>query len=101
MEGSLIVGNLTTRPENPKPSLRSSGLSNSLEIVRADGGDIDGVLAVLEEAAEWLVAKGVVGPWRPGFFSRQAFADQIAHGEVYLARLGEETVGDDHASVEG
>jgi len=93
MEGSLIVGNLTTRPENPKPSLRSSGLSNSLEIVRADGGDIDGVLAVLEAAAEWLVTKGVVGPWRPGFFSRQAFADQIARGEVYLARLGEETVG--------
>ena len=93
MEGSLIVGNLTTRPQNPKPSLRSSGLSKSLEIVRAGEGNLDGVLAVLEAAAEWLVTKGIVGPWRPGFFSRQAFADQIAHSEVYASKLGGETVG--------
>ena len=51
------------------------------------------VLAVLEEAAEWLVRKGIVGLWRPGFFSRQIFADQIARGEVYVSKLGGETVG--------
>ncbi len=73
--------------------IRSSRMSNGLEIVRAGDGNLDGVLAVLEEAAEWLVAKGIEGPWRPGFFSRQAFADQIARGEVYVSRLGEETVG--------
>src|SRR5712692_1038216 len=68
-------------------------MSNGREIVRAGDGNLDSVLAVLEEAAEWLVAKGIEGPWRPGFFSRQAFADQIARGEVYVSRLGEETVG--------
>ncbi len=68
-------------------------MSNSLEVVPASGGDLDVVLAVLEEAAEWLVSKGIVGPWRPGFFSRQAFADQIARGEVLVSRLGGETVG--------
>ncbi len=57
-------------------------MSNGLEIARAGGRDLDGVLAVLEDAAEWLVRKGIEGPWRPGFFSRQAFADQIARGEV-------------------
>lgn len=51
------------------------------------------MLAVLEEAAEWLVTKGIEGPWRPGFFSRQAFADQIVRSEVYVSRLGRETVG--------
>ena len=51
------------------------------------------VIAVLEEAAEWLVRKGIVVPWRPGFFSRQIFADQIARGEVYVSKLGGQTVG--------
>ena len=66
---------------------------NNLEIVPASEGDLHGVLSVLEEAAEWLVRKGIEGPWRPGFFSRQAFADQIVRGEVYVSRLGEEMVG--------
>ena len=75
-------------------------MSNELEIVRAVERDLDEVLAVLDEAAEWLVAKGVVGPWIPGSFSRQAFANQIAHGEVYVAKLGRGDCGDSHASVE-
>jgi len=66
---------------------------NGLEIVRAGGGDLDVVLAILDGAAEWLVSKGVVGPWRPGSFSRQAFAIQLDRGEVYVAKLGEETAG--------
>src|SRR5713226_3037015 len=66
---------------------------NGLEVVLAGGSDLDVVLALLDEAAEWLVTKGVVGPWRPGSFSRQDFADHIDRGEVYVAKLGEETVG--------
>ncbi len=68
-------------------------MSSGLELVPAGEGDLDGVLVVLEEAAEWLVTKGIEGPWRPGFFSRQAFADQIAHGEMYVSKVGKETVG--------
>src|SRR5713226_2938847 len=66
---------------------------NGLEVVLAGGSDLDVVLAVLDDAAEWLVTKGVVGPWRPGSFSREAFAGHIECGEVYVAELGEETVG--------
>ncbi len=83
---------MTGRPRDPKPA-RSGHMSNRLEIVRAGKRDLDRVLAVLDEAAEWLVAKGVAGPWIPGSFSRQTFADQIARGEVYVAKLGKETVG--------
>ncbi len=68
-------------------------MSNRLKIVRANERDLDGVVAVLDEAAKWLVTKGIAGPWRPGSFSRQTLADQIVHGEVYVAKLGEETVG--------
>ncbi len=68
-------------------------MSNRLEIVRAGEHDLDGVLAVLDEAADWLVTKSIPGQWKSGSFSRQTFADQIARGEVYVAKLGEETVG--------
>ncbi len=64
-----------------------------LKIVRAEEGDLYVVLAILDEAAQWLVAKGIVGPWRPGSFSRRAFVEQIARGEVYVARMGKEKVG--------
>ncbi len=68
-------------------------MSNRLKIVRANERDLEMVLAILDEAARWLVTKGIAGPWIPGSFSRQAFADQIARGEVYVARMGQETVG--------
>ena len=75
-------------------------MSTRFEIIRAREVDLDPVIAVLDAAAEWLVMKGVAGPWRPGSFSRQAFATQIARGEVYVAKLGEENCGDNHASME-
>src|SRR5437667_10895199 len=68
-------------------------MSNGLEIVRAAERDLDAVLAVLNDASEWLVRKGVAGPWIPGSFSREAFAEKIARGEVYVARLARNTVG--------
>ncbi len=67
--------------------------STRFEILRAREADLDTVLAVLDEAADWLITKGILGQWRPGSFSREAFADQIACGEVWVAKLGEETVG--------
>ena len=68
-------------------------MSNGLEIVRAAERDLDAVLAVLNDASVWLVRKGVAGPWIPGSFSREAFAEKIARGEVYVAKLAENTVG--------
>lgn len=68
-------------------------MPKKFEIVRARADELDTILTVLDEAAEWLVTKSIAGPWIPGSFSRQTFANQIARGEVYVAKLGEETVG--------
>ena len=51
----------------------------------AEGTDADALLAQLEEAAEWLTARGI-HQWRPGSFARGPLLDEIAAGERYLVR---------------
>ena len=55
--------------------------------------ELDTVLGILGEAAEWLASRGIPDQWKPGSFSRESFLDQIRRREVYLAGLGEEVVG--------
>ena len=47
---------------------------------------------MLEEAARWLVSRGI-DQWQPGSFLRRRTADRAERGELYLARLGGEPVG--------
>jgi GNAT superfamily N-acetyltransferase len=63
-----------------------------IQMAQAQPADLDTVLSILEEVAQWLVAKGI-DQWQPGSFSRQALAEHIDHGEVYLARRDGEPVG--------
>jgi ribosomal protein S18 acetylase RimI-like enzyme len=69
----------------------TKGFEN-LEIREARGADIDVVLSILEEAAGWLVRRGIE-LWAPGSFSRRRIADRIECGEVYLATLAGQAVG--------
>lgn len=64
-----------------------------LRVVPAQEKDLDTVLGILNEAAEWLASRGIPDQWRPGSFSREAFLVQIGRREVYLAKLGREVVG--------
>jgi ribosomal protein S18 acetylase RimI-like enzyme len=61
-------------------------------VVRAGGSDLDTVLSILEEAALWLVRRGIEG-WEPGSFFRRRIADRIGRGEMYLARLAGQPFG--------
>ena len=61
-------------------------------MVRAGGSDLDTVLSILEEAALWLVRRGI-DRWEPGSFSRRRIADRIGRGEMYLARSAGQTFG--------
>jgi len=61
-------------------------------IVQAQPADIDAVLGLLEDAACWLVARGI-DQWRPGSFDRHDFAARIERGEVYLALSGDQPAG--------
>ncbi len=66
---------------------------DEIGIVPAREKDLDLVLGILSDAAEWLASKGLSTQWGPGVLSGEKIRDQTRHGEVFLAKLGEETVG--------
>ncbi|HKV84167.1 MAG TPA: hypothetical protein VJN88_06390, partial [Ktedonobacterales bacterium] len=53
----------------------------------ASDADADGVLELLEAAAEWLVARGIL-QWIPGQIRAEWLRERVAAGEVYVATLG-------------
>lgn len=63
---------------------------------RAEPGELDLVLDILEEAARWQFARGI-DQWRPESFKRGPFqapiAEQVAQGSVYLASQEGEALG--------
>jgi predicted phosphodiesterase len=74
------------------PHTRLQGSMGAVDLVRAEPHQLDDVLALLEEAAAWLTARGI-DQWQPGSFSQPQLAAGISRGEVYLARRGDEAVG--------
>ncbi len=64
-----------------------------LDIVPAREEDLDLVMEVLNEAAEWLASMGFPTRWNRAQLSREKCLSQIHQDEVFLAKLGNETVG--------
>jgi ribosomal protein S18 acetylase RimI-like enzyme len=66
-----------------------------ITIEQAQPSDLDTILDVLEEAADWLISRGI-NQWQLGLFRkvrRQSIADQVSRGEVYLAKRDGQAVG--------
>jgi ribosomal protein S18 acetylase RimI-like enzyme len=66
-----------------------------ITIEQAQPSDLDTVLNILEEAADWLISRGI-DQWQPGLFRkvrRQSIAYQVSGGEVYLAKRDGQAVG--------
>ena len=63
-----------------------------LEVREARTEDLDAVLSILENAAQWMVRQRLSG-WMPGAFSRRRIAEIIVRGEIYLALLGGQIFG--------
>lgn len=61
-----------------------------LDVVQADLDDVEAVVAILEEAARWLIKKGVP-TWIPGTLE-PVMRPAIERGEVYLAKLNNQPV---------
>lgn len=53
--------------------------------------DVDGVLALLNDAAAWLIERGV-DQWQPGQWSAEGIAGAIARGETYLMQARGRTI---------
>jgi len=67
-------------------------MDDEIRVLQARASDLDTVLSILEEAAQWLVSRDI-DQWQPGSFSHQRIADRIERGEMYLAELGGQPVG--------
>lgn len=63
-----------------------------LRITPATAGEVDVALDVLNQAAEWVVARGAEG-WTPGQWRRERLLEAINAGETHLARQGSTVVG--------
>lgn len=63
-----------------------------ITIERATERDADAVLAILQDAARWLLSRGIE-QWRPEHFQRNALLRHIARGEVFVARRDGQAVG--------
>jgi GNAT superfamily N-acetyltransferase len=64
----------------------------SVEIYLATAADLDDVLDILNETARWLASRGI-NQWRVEGFPRELVADDIARGQVYIARRERRAVG--------
>jgi ribosomal protein S18 acetylase RimI-like enzyme len=63
-----------------------------ITIERATAADADAVLAILQDAARWLLSRGIE-QWRPEHFQREPLLRHIARGEVFVARRARVPVG--------
>jgi GNAT superfamily N-acetyltransferase len=69
---------------------------------QARGSDLDSYIDMLEEVGDWLNSRGV-SPLPRGIYReyKDHYADSIARGEVYFARLGDDVVGTVRLLVHG
>jgi GNAT superfamily N-acetyltransferase len=68
-------------------------IESDVRIIRAQLGDLDRVLEILEEASRWLASKGLETQWRSSPAFRQTIKDNIERGEVYVAKDPKKTLG--------
>jgi GNAT superfamily N-acetyltransferase len=54
--------------------------------------NVDEVLRLLNEAAQWIVDQGAEG-WRPGQWRKERLLEAIERGETFLAELNGRVVG--------
>lgn len=68
-------------------------VTSEVRIIKAQRGDLDRVLEILDEASRWLSSKGLETQWMPSPTFRQTIKDNIDRGEVYVVKDIKKTVG--------
>ncbi|MGX1544920.1 GNAT family N-acetyltransferase [Streptomyces adustus] len=66
---------------------------NDLRFRPADDADIADVVRLRDDAARWMLARGVTGQWRPGELGGDHFRRILESGEIWLAEAGDRVVG--------
>ena len=66
---------------------------NDLRFRLADDADLAAVVRLRDDAARWMIARGVTGQWRPGELGGDHFRRIMESGEVWLAEAADRVVG--------
>ncbi|MER6378912.1 N-acetyltransferase family protein [Streptomyces sp. NPDC001118] len=61
---------------------------NDLRVRRATEADLADLVRLRDDAARWMLTRGITGQWRPGELDEGHFRQVMAHGEVWLAEVG-------------
>ncbi|MEU0189460.1 GNAT family N-acetyltransferase [Streptomyces afghaniensis] len=61
---------------------------NDLLLRPATEADLATLVRLRDDAARWMLARGITGQWRPGELDEEHFRQVMAHGEVWLAEAG-------------
>ncbi len=79
-------------PSSVSLSRGSASVSDQIVIERATLADTDLLIEIHEEAARWLLARGI-RQWKTETLPRDRLIIRIERGEVYVVRLDSEPVG--------
>ncbi|GAB2592650.1 GNAT family N-acetyltransferase [Streptomyces capparidis] len=66
---------------------------HDLDFRLATEADLAAVVRLRDDAARWMLARGVTGQWRPGELDEDHFRRITARGEVWLAEAGGRVAG--------
>ncbi|MEV5877286.1 GNAT family N-acetyltransferase [Streptomyces sp. NPDC052101] len=66
---------------------------NDLRVRPAGEGDLASLVRLRDDAARWMLTRGITGQWRPGELDEGHFRQVMAHGEVWLAEVGRRIAG--------
>ncbi|MFB7918409.1 GNAT family N-acetyltransferase [Streptomyces sp. NPDC056061] len=66
---------------------------NALRFRLAADADLAAVVRLRDDAARWMLARGVTGQWRPGELGVDHFRRIMGNGEVWLAEAADRVVG--------
>lgn len=71
----------------------SSPAVQDLCVRPAAASDLAALVRLRNDAASWMLARGITGQWRPGELDEEHFRRVMAHGEVWLAETGGRPAG--------
>jgi ribosomal protein S18 acetylase RimI-like enzyme len=66
---------------------------NALRFRLAADADLASVVGLRDDAARWMLTRGVTGQWRPGELGADHFRRVMQNGEVWLAEAAGRVVG--------
>ncbi len=64
-----------------------------LQVRPATESDLTALVRLRDDAARWMLTRGITGQWRPGELDEDHFGRVMAHGEVWLAEAAGHIAG--------